>query len=179
MDAVVFDIDGTIIDTKAIAVAAYRQVGIELTDDLWGVQWRLWLPDLVGSMERAVEIHDMKTKIHAEMIQDLDPRLELSAADVARCLNGIDVNVFFLTASDERISSRVLQSLNIKYVACASGLTLAERIGKLQTIHTYYNIIAYVDDFAETVDRVKALGLNAVHYVSQTRDELWSQIWMR
>ena len=59
---VVFDVDGVLVDTRELVVQAYRDVGVEMPENAWGLPWHEWLPALVGDDGRAAELHREKTR---------------------------------------------------------------------------------------------------------------------
>jgi phosphoglycolate phosphatase-like HAD superfamily hydrolase len=56
----VFDLDGTLVDTKELVRAAYKRVGVTPPDDFFGKSWREWLKD--------EKLHQKKNQVYAAMM---------------------------------------------------------------------------------------------------------------
>src|SRR5688572_14031374 len=79
------DVDGTIIDSRALVERAYRDVGVQVPSGAWGRRWQDWLVDVCGSFELALETHIRKTDVYANLIMRTDlTEYALPAAQVAR-----------------------------------------------------------------------------------------------
>ena len=57
-----FDLDGTLVNTRLAVKEAYRQVGIEMPDDAWGKPWTEWLNNKFA--------HDAKAKIYPDVLKE-------------------------------------------------------------------------------------------------------------
>ena len=68
----VFDLDGTLVDTKKAVFEAYRYVGVNMPEDAWGKNWREWLtgPD-------AEKLHKAKNTIYLKTVGLYAQPLEL------------------------------------------------------------------------------------------------------
>ena len=70
----VFDMDGTLVDSRDAVRASYADVGITMPDDAWGKPWRHWLPQLCSrSTELAQEVHQNKNEAYMRRIGQVRP----------------------------------------------------------------------------------------------------------
>jgi len=58
---IVYDLDGTLIDTHEAVRQAYLVAGVEMPDDAWGKTWQEWLPDF--------QKHNLKNLAYPEMLR--------------------------------------------------------------------------------------------------------------
>lgn len=58
----IFDLDGTLIDTKRAVQEAYRAAGVEMPESAWGLSAKEWLDDQTG------EIHKRKNQFYPGML---------------------------------------------------------------------------------------------------------------
>jgi hypothetical protein len=123
----VYDLDGTLADTKEAVVEAYRSVGVEPPEDFFGKSWQEWLFNSDGSLN--VEAHTRKNEAYVHMLQH-NPHLirRLPMADLAERTGGV-----ILTAASPQSASAVCAVLNLSLVILA-GFTIE---GKIQTLRRW------------------------------------------
>lgn len=68
----VFDLDGTLLDTRQAVKEAYRAAGVEMPDECWGLPWREWL-----TMPNAAEIHKRKNVYYYKTVSIYAKRMPL------------------------------------------------------------------------------------------------------
>ena len=82
----IFDLDGTLFDTKRVNYEAYRyalsKFGIDLPfENFWeklnGRHYKVFLPILMGSDEHIEEAHDIKVEKYAEFLSEARPNESL------------------------------------------------------------------------------------------------------
>lgn len=78
----VYDLDGTLIDSKPFVFEAYRLAGIEMPPEMWGKPWHVWC---------GIEEHSLKVKVYQEMMDDgIIPVLPAAEVLRAQLLRGED-----------------------------------------------------------------------------------------
>jgi hypothetical protein len=180
---VCFDMDDTLVNTRAAVTHAYHLAGVTMPADAFGKPWHYWLPSITkGDLNEATRIHEKKTRIYAEMLMHSStPFTELPAARIAReLISGIiktdwTINVCVLTCASRTSTRSVLTRLGIDPHLTQSELGLSERVGMLLT---YPVGTVYVDDDCDTINTVRQ-NVRAVHsilYDGQSYDELRAQI---
>lgn len=65
----VFDLDGTLVDTRRAVIEAYAHVGVTMPGWAWGMPWYKWL----GSKQ----LHDAKSAVYPEMLKRYALKLRL------------------------------------------------------------------------------------------------------
>lgn len=113
MTVVVFDIDGTLADTRPLVVEAYRRVGVLMPSNAWGVPWRNWLPALAG--EDCEAVHAAKNEEYMRILQRESPR-PLPSCTLAAELGFHPVRpiaVAFVTGSSRRAADAVLRAIRL------------------------------------------------------------------
>ncbi len=65
----IFDLDGTLVDTRAAVKEAYRRVGVTMPDDAWGVPWTAWL--------KSKSLHENKAKAYPRCLKEFASKLPL------------------------------------------------------------------------------------------------------
>lgn len=116
----VFDLDGTLIDTKEATYQAYKHVGINMPDEAWGLPWYEWLD--------SADIHDEKTKIYPEMLK--------RHAKILPTLNSaLEVDGFLLTSASISSVMTIFRTFNfilpILGTSCNNDLKI-NRLNKLK-----------------------------------------------
>lgn len=83
----VFDLDGTIIDTKQAVYAAYASVGVQMPEDAWGKPWYEWLDDS--------DAHRRKAEVYHEFIPGYSrplPLLDIALEEQVPIITGASSN---------------------------------------------------------------------------------------
>lgn len=132
----VFDLDGTLVDSRDAVIASYKDVGIEMKPWHWGKPWRVWLEqaclDAGMPSGSAAKVHEAKGRRythHRERVRTLPPRrlLENSTSDVLLCI--------ISGASFEAIMGYLISWGLSSHVRIVRGsLTLEQRIETLESI---------------------------------------------
>ena len=85
----VFDLDGTLFDTKQAVFEAYKAAGVIMPDDAWGKPWHQWLDDET--------IRQKKQKIYPEYVEKHAKALPLW--DMFREMQDAKMNPIILTGA--------------------------------------------------------------------------------
>ena len=67
----VFDLDGTLVDTRQAVVEAYRAIGVEMPEDAWGKPYREWLP------QPKWQLHEQKAVVYPTTLARFGKKLGL------------------------------------------------------------------------------------------------------
>jgi len=82
----IFDLDGTLFDTRRVNYAAYKyalaKFGVDLDFEKFGGNfngrhYKVFLPQLMGGAEHIEEVHDMKIEKYPEFLSDAIPNKSL------------------------------------------------------------------------------------------------------
>jgi phosphoglycolate phosphatase-like HAD superfamily hydrolase len=133
----VFDLDGTLLDTRAAVIEAYRIVGVTPPKDFFGRSWKEWLKD-----ERK---HREKNEAYRHclgLIEEL-PLLEMLRNTNSMILTG---------ASLEAVSLLRKRFFPTWFGAAHTELTIA---GKVDILNGLDEIGMYFDDDESAINTVK------------------------
>lgn len=71
----VFDLDGTLVDTRLAVLDAYGRAGVNMPEDAWGLPWQDWLITPEGRPDFAK--HALKNAAYPDCVARLARRLDL------------------------------------------------------------------------------------------------------
>ena len=159
------DIDGVLIDSKALVRESYKAVGIDMPIEAWGHPWQTWLPAAVGSLELAKQLHNQKTDAYIDVLLSGAVRDNaLPFAGIARALERDPVtSVYYVTGATNRAAVAILRELGLdSEKLIASSATTADREQLLKNLAPSG---VYIDDRIEGQAPAHAAG--------------WSFIWAK
>jgi phosphoglycolate phosphatase-like HAD superfamily hydrolase len=109
------DIDGVLIDSKALVRESYKAVGIDMPIEAWGHPWQTWLPAAVGSLELAKQLHNQKTDAYIDvLLSGAVGENALPFAQIARALERDPVtSVYYVTGATNRAAVAILRELGL------------------------------------------------------------------
>lgn len=170
MTAFVFDLDGTVLDTRELVLASYRAAGAVPPADVLDREGDDWLRQQVGDDAPAVKFlkdqHYLYTLQHA---RDLE-HLALAPLVVARGLAAAGYEVGLLTGAPRGTVARVADRLQAWPFAWAlDGIKTPAKMTWLAQ-HGRLRGGVYVDDQVALVQL--PTGWRFVHYSGQTTTEL-------
>lgn len=175
-----FDIDGTLINTEELNKRAYKLVGIDMPDYAWGLRWQTWLIDIVGSKERAMEVHTSKVHAYAELLRDVKiSNVILEPTYIAReMIRRPDIQVQFLTAGTTMTANIILQRLGLRPTMAGNLSYEARRLALHSTVLGSNGAVVYLDDNPENIRRLAedVPLLSVIHYTGQTANELRTKV---
>lgn len=134
---IAFDLDGTLLDTRAAVREAYVQAGVIPPDDWWGQPWTQWLSDPVAH-QRKNEIYQ---QIAPQMVRAL-PLLQLSRT----------VPHYIVTGCSAAAYSMLCKLFHLAPVDVYVGQTLPQRIATLRRLGP---VGMYFDDHLPTAQAVQ------------------------
>lgn len=158
----IFDLDGTLVDTRPLVVEAYRRAGVIMPDDAWGKTAEEWLPQCTRFNWR--HVHDRKQQFYAELLADTNfERNEACRAMIE--LRYSNVQTFVLTAASvyttREILYRLFEPYQFNLLGCGADRSRKEHqmrmLGRPQTT-------LWVDDDEDTCDFMEDLGCRVVCY---------------
>jgi hypothetical protein len=132
----VFDLDGTLVDTRAAVEAAYSAVGVRMPSNAWGKPWKEWLKD--------EELHRRKNAVYPIALALYAKRLPL----MEHCLRA---NARVITGASREAVRGIKRILEPRLRVVLHGASLAEKIAWLSC---FPQPGVYVDDSAEANARV-------------------------
>jgi hypothetical protein len=145
----IFDLDETLVFTRAVVLDSYRQAGVVITDDewsaVWGKPWRSWLHRYVDD-PRAV--HAAKTDIYTKAISDG----AVTLTPLGEMVKHFNAPKKILTGASAESAIAVCDAVGLN-VSLACGLTYNEKIKKLRD----YPPGVYFDDDLVMIDYVQLL----------------------
>lgn len=144
----VFDLDGTLIDSKRAVFEAYRKVGLFPPEDWWGKPFSAWSDDW--------RAHDRKNEYYPEMLLKYGRRLP--CADLMEITGGI-----ILTGASREATLYALQFLNLG----ADTISGCDEAAKLRELERLGEFGIYFDDDYRFCQRVRELTKwQAIHVLS-------------
>lgn len=164
-NAVIFDIDGVIADTREAVADAYREAGVIMPDEAWGHPWPVWLPALVGE-EEAPRIHRKKTVAYTRLLAS-GAAHPLAGAEVALWLLDRDVDVGFVTGASHWAARGVLRAVGIDPdLVFATECSIDDKVIALQHFAPTGGV--YVDDDELLGPRIaERSGWNLIRFVNE------------
>lgn len=143
----VFDLDGTLVDTRRAVFEAYKMAGAIMPDDAWGKPAREWLPQLVGE-KRAEAVHHLKVVAYpAMLVQYVKPLPLLGYAlhTESPIITGASANSVMIVNS--YVHQFLTHSRNKSLAIAGFSLSALEKAEWLQREDRFYTENhAYVDD---------------------------------
>ncbi len=169
----IFDLDGTLFDTKGLVVLAYLRAGVDMPPEAWGQPAQAWLPQIVGKNWKAT--HRLKTTEYLKLLSKQRPPM-LSAASMLRNARGVGITCHILTGASQQSTQLILanQLQTYEYSIIGSGMRVEAKADRLRMLaHPKY--MAYIDDDEAACAYIREhVKCNVVHYdPSMTKEELW------
>jgi phosphoserine phosphatase len=178
IEVFVFDIDGTLADTRPLVKEAYRLAGVEMPDHVWGQPWHAWLYNRTESRAHAVSVHTRKTEAYLKLLATRPPR-KLPAVAVAQRLIADGHHVQFITGASSKAARAVLDQCQLSTVRLIGyGCTATEKIDVLR----HYGSGLYVDDdlrAGQIISRGTSLDFLHANHTDPRRMMEDVQTWMQ
>lgn len=174
----IFDLDGTLFDTRDLVKSAYERAGIIMPQDVWGKPAELWLPQHVGAQWKMV--HQRKNGHYVRLVNETElPRTSALSALIELALNGVECYV--ITAASWECANALLTKYlkQYHYSLLSTGCDIGLRLLRLRKIARNDRTV-YVDDDEITCDEVAfALRCHVVRYnLLMSKEEVLEE-WMR
>lgn len=176
----IFDVDGTLVDTKDLVFRCYASAGVEMPDDAWGKPWNDWLIDYFdGDEAKARKAHKTKQATYLSTLDytDLDA---LPPTNVAMTLHLAELaTVGFLTGAMRAPALKILAGLGFDLAnhAFGCGMNVHQKVSTLRLFAQRYRVM-YVDDDPDvcTLMRETIPEVHVLHYSTQTFDQLMEDV---
>lgn len=163
----VFDLDGTLLDSRDAVRRAYLEVGVTMPDDAWGTPWQSWC---------GIEEHSAKVRVYQRML-DAGEVPTLPSIDVVRELLAAKERVAILTgASHEALATFIKREELYGVYLFGWSATRVHKKNKLAEVSRLPQRphITYVDD--EDVPWIVPPTGTFVRYVRQSNEQLKEDI---
>lgn len=195
--SVVFDLDGTLIDTQKAVKMSYAYFGVRMPDEAWGKPWMEWLPEAAGSFHQACLVHAAKNEIYPNMIHKYAKRLPPSDLAVHLIKNGVRVRV--LTGASPEGAKASLDFLGLMKIVkiIGTGANSDQKLKKLSSEgKSSWNEMAkkkepvfYIDDDIRMIEKIEKIkkakwrtrSVFPFHYTPETYSEIERKVleqWM-
>lgn len=166
----IYDLDGTLLDSRDAVRRAYAEVGVTMPDDAWGRPWQTWC---------GVEPHSRKVVVYDRMLKAGEvstfPSLDVVREQLAR-----NEHVGILTGASHEAVRAFIRLHDIHGVALLGwSMTRPQKKHVLHSLRYNGNTphITYIDD-EDTASIVPSTG-RFVRYTGQTASKLKEDIaWM-
>lgn len=178
MRSISFDLDGVLLHSKPLVRRAYQRAGLTMPDEdwerVWGLSWTEWLPNMMGGVFAARQLHEAKNRAYARILRD-EEILGTTAVRYFRELCTEGVTPYVVTCASEVAATLVLQRLDLTPMQVSAGQSVAEKISKING-----NDLIHIDDDLTVIQSIR----DGVHYVDQSVEELRQavrelNVWMR
>lgn len=160
-----FDLDGTLVDNKALVMRAYSEVGVAVPEGAWGKPWRAWLDDPL--------LHHKKNVRYLELIEQ--GFIETTSAYDYVVKHNIHPVV--LTGASDVAAAAILERLFPRGYTLVAEMSMAD---KYEYLGYHTEIDRYLDDSAETIDALMDLvgndNFRPVLYHGQSVDQLEKEL---
>lgn len=150
--SVVFDLDGTLVDTRQAVTQAYRWAGVELPDHAWGRPWQEWLPQLLKYEDNAEDpLAQSAEQVHKLKNHYYQYTLKLYARALPCLERATHRSLVVLTgASRDAVTTLLKWNRSEKFAVIYSDLRLDDKIDWLNARPPG----VYVDDDARVRERL-------------------------
>lgn len=158
----VFDLDGTLFDTRNLVRQAYLAAGVIMPDDAWGKPAGQWLPELVG-FKRWHSVHERKTDIYLHMLRrDPPPRTPAASAMIELALSGVETYV--ITGASREAALTLLSGFQpYHYRLIGANCDRSLKITKIRMLGRAHECV-YVDDDLDACIFMASHGFRVVRY---------------
>lgn len=174
----IFDIDGTLADTRPLVKEAYRLVGIDMPDHVWGAPWTSWLHNRTKSRAHAAYVHAQKTEVYLKLINDRPPK-KLVAVQIAHRLINRGHYVQFVTGASSSAARAILGQCQLSTNRLIGySCTITDKIELLGE----YDIGLYIDDdlrAGQTISRSSGYGFLHANHTDARRMMEDVEKWMQ
>jgi FMN phosphatase YigB (HAD superfamily) len=166
------DIDGVLVDSRELVRESYAAVGVEMPVQAWGHPWQTWLPNALGSLEKARELHAEKTKKYVETLKNgAAIKHKLPFADIARALERDPAClVYYVTGAANDTALTILTELGLNHKNLVGhGVSTTEREAVFRKLGSRG---VYIDDRIEGQAPAHAAGWD---FIWAKQDWPWKQ----
>lgn len=178
----VFDVDGTLFDSRPAVAWAYAVAGVHYPPEAWGRPWREWLPRVTGSLEKARLVHAHKEDVYLEMIGSR-PIAVLPAGEVLTELaRDPHWSIAVASSASEAVVSRLLSGIGVdlqslEHIAGADVSTKRDFVARLAP---GFARAFYLDDLPAASSIVcEGSSVQLIDVSDRSADQLRRLLWMQ
>jgi hypothetical protein len=174
----VFDLDGTLFETKELVIESYRRAGILMPEDAWGKSVHEWLPQRVGRQWKT--IHEWKNTHYIKLLR-MNPPARSSAASAMIDLALSGVECYILTGASTEAAKELLSGFQpYHYSLVGTHCDLEAKTTRVKNLGQPGNTV-YVDDDAYACDYFhNIIGTQVVRYnIDTTTKEEVMEPWVQ
>lgn len=176
MDAVIFDMDGVLVDTKEANRMAYEAVGVTMPENAFGKPWTDWLIDAVGNnLDEADLRHRAKTDAYGAMIPYINTLPPASLMDGLMSTGKVFVGI--VTGAARTTAEAILeQRLQLgPKTLLGTGCTVDEK--RHIIFNLPYDRVVYIDDMKPSLEWYRQpQRIKYLQYVGQTYEQLLNEM---
>jgi len=177
----VFDVDGTLFDSRSAIAWSYAVAGVRYSDHVWGIPWTQWLPETVGSWEAAQQVHADKQRTYLDMI-DAGQVSPLPAAEIfIELMADPHWSVSIASGASKEAVGRLLRTIGIDLntVPHVTSADTQEKRNFLTRLTPEYSQLWYFDDDQTAGAQVcEATSVHLIQVTGKSVQELRNYLWM-
>lgn len=134
----IFDLDGTLVDTRVAVEESYRQAGATMPPSAWGKPWHEWTTE---------EVHKKKIELYPTVLEEY-----LEVFPYAYVARDLAPNAFILTSASQEAVRAVLECIGMKIPLLGNSLSIDKKIERLNALDRE---CTYFDDDRNNVARIR------------------------
>lgn len=167
----VFDLDGTLFDTKELVKEAYLRAGVRMPEDAWGLPVASWLPQMVGRNWKF--FHSEKTAHYIKLLHSYPPvRSSAASAMIELVMSGVEC--FIVTGASPEAAKALLSGFQpYHYRLIGTQCDLEQKTMRVKNLGQGVQTV-YVDDDEDACHHIaEAVGCRGMVYrYAMTKEEV-------
>jgi hypothetical protein len=174
----VFDLDGCLVNTRDLVERAYREAGVLMPPEAWGLPWSDWLPAAVGTPGAPVQaVRRAKSRIYLELLRTESVELLPPWEVLADIKADVHADYRILSGAGEQAVCALLPHIgsDMSHVL-GWELTRERKATVLNSLPRPDRKVVYIDDHADVAPLLRK-EVQLVQYVNQTSAELMEEVW--
>jgi hypothetical protein len=140
--AIIFDLDGVVVDSREAVEMAYRSAGTVMPEDAWGKPWSEWL---TGA--DATQIHANKCRVYPQMLRDYALALPLM-------FYAQEHRIPIITGASREAARSVNVTFGVQLNVIEWSCTREKKVSVLKFLQNTGQLGIYVDDDEEACQEI-------------------------